>query len=160
MFSVCSLPRGVRVKPLSCSVVPQNCTLSCSVCCFCFFCCRPHTRPRVSEKQKKASPNQNWMLMSQMYLTKLWIYMTKTKMFAQIKVERKPHYLHKSKLNSYVVTNHFWRRNYCWICILMSKMCFTKFWIYMITKTTLFAQIMDLHDDANNTVCKKSKLMS
>ena len=25
---------------------------------FCFlFCCRPHTRPRVSEKQKKASPN-------------------------------------------------------------------------------------------------------
>ena len=41
--------------PLSCSVVPQNYTLSCSVCFFLpFFCCRPHTRTRVSEK--KASP--------------------------------------------------------------------------------------------------------
>ena len=44
-----------RISTL-CSVVPKNCTLSCSVCLF--FCCRPHTRPRVSEKQnKKGSPN-------------------------------------------------------------------------------------------------------
>ena len=38
-------------------MVPQNCTLSCSVCFFLlFFCCRPHTQPRVSEKQKKSLP--------------------------------------------------------------------------------------------------------
>ena len=57
--SVCVF--AVRVRPLSCSVLPQNCTLSCSVC-FCFFCCQPHTRPRVSEKQKQASPKASIVL--------------------------------------------------------------------------------------------------
>ena len=54
VFSMCFLPCGVRVRPLPCSVVHQNCTLSCSVCFFSpFFSYQPHTRPRVSEKQKK-----------------------------------------------------------------------------------------------------------
>ena len=48
VFSVCFLPRGVRVRPLSSSVVPQNCTLSCSVCFF--AACRIHD-PRVNEKK-------------------------------------------------------------------------------------------------------------
>ena len=49
VFSVCFLPCGVHVRSLSCSVVPQNCTLSYSVC---FFAAGRIHDPRVSEKQK------------------------------------------------------------------------------------------------------------
>ena len=59
VFSVCFAVWRACKAPLSCSVVPQNYTLSCSVCFFCFFFfffCRPHKPSRVSEKQKKKPP--------------------------------------------------------------------------------------------------------
>ena len=81
VFVPLSAPCGVRVRHPYVFSGTQNCTLSCSVCVFAVwrackapsrnqwypktalsrvqcvffvcFCCRPHTRPRVSEKQKK-----------------------------------------------------------------------------------------------------------
>ena len=55
--SVCFLPCDVRVRPPSCSVVPQSYTLSRLVSVFCFFICYwPHTRHPSKRETKKILP--------------------------------------------------------------------------------------------------------